>query len=89
MSIEEGEIMSDGRGSTANSPCGTTVSIATIVASSDRMGRGHASGESGKDEDESRSAHIDDDRVCCKTSVGCSRWLSRGMRLQTDMMRKV
>jgi hypothetical protein len=46
----------------------------TLVASSDRMGRGNASGESGKDEDESRSTHIDDDdKVCCKTSVGWSR----------------
>lgn len=89
MSIEEGEIIPDGRRYTANSPCGTTVSIATIVASSDRMGRGHASGESGKDEDESRSAHIDDDRVCCKTSVGCSRWLSRGMRSQMYEMKEV
>lgn len=65
MLIEEGGITSDALESTANSPCGTTVRIATIVASSDRMGRGHASGKSGKDEDEARSAHDDDDRVCC------------------------
>jgi hypothetical protein len=63
---------------TANSPCGTTVSIATIVASSDRMGRGNASGESGKDEDESRSTHIDDDESIIECVIK-RVWVGRGV----------